>query len=105
MLRLVNINKRFHQFSLGSIDFEVQENEYFVILGPSGAGKTVLLELIAGLCLPTNGKILSGNCDITFVPPEKKGIGLVYQDCALFPSMNVQDNIIFGLIWKWIVFD
>ncbi|MFH1874516.1 MAG: tungstate ABC transporter ATP-binding protein WtpC [Pseudomonadota bacterium] len=97
MLKLIDINKNLEQFSLKNIDLEISENEYFVILGPSGAGKTVLLEIMAGLYQPTKGEIFAEDQNITNLPPEKRNIGLVYQDYALFPNMNVITNIGFGL--------
>ncbi|MFH1829186.1 MAG: ABC transporter ATP-binding protein [Pseudomonadota bacterium] len=97
MLKLVNINKRFDRFSLKSVDLEIGENEFFVILGPSGAGKTVLLEVIAGLLHPDDGDIVLQNHSVVKLPPEQRNIGLVYQDNALFPFLNAWENIAFGL--------
>ncbi len=85
------------EFHLREIDLDVCDGEYFVILGPTGAGKTVLLETIAGLYQPHKGRILLDGDDITAVPPERRGIGFVYQDYMLFPHMDVARNIAFGL--------
>jgi molybdopterin-binding protein len=85
------------EFHLREIDLEVAAGEYFVVLGPTGAGKTVLLETIAGLFEPHRGQILMDGEEITDVPPERRGIGFVYQDYALFPHLNVAENIAFGL--------
>lgn len=97
MLRLTDICKSFDRFELRSINLDVEENEFFVVLGPSGAGKTLLLELIAGLRSPTGGEIHLDGEPVTTSPPEHRKVGLVYQDYALFPNMNVWDNISFGL--------
>lgn len=84
-------------FELENISFSVRSDETLVVLGPTGAGKTVLLELLAGLRKPSRGSIVSEGKDITRLPPEKRGIGLVYQDYLLFPHLNVFDNIAYGL--------
>ncbi|MEA3408584.1 MAG: tungstate ABC transporter ATP-binding protein WtpC [Chloroflexota bacterium] len=85
------------KFHLREIDLEVAAGEYFVILGPTGAGKTILLETIAGLYQADQGQILIEDQDVTSLPPEKRKIGFVYQDYALFPHLSVADNIAFGL--------
>jgi molybdate transport system ATP-binding protein len=85
------------EFHLRQIDLDVAAGEYFVILGPTGAGKTVLLETVAGLHQPCKGHILMNGKDVTDVPPERRGIGFVYQDYALFPHLSVDGNIAFGL--------
>lgn len=85
------------EFHLREIDLDVAAGEYFVVLGPTGAGKTVLLETIAGLFQPHRGRVLVDGADITPLPPEHRGIGFVYQDYALFPHLNVADNIAFGM--------
>ncbi|HEY73396.1 MAG TPA: ATP-binding cassette domain-containing protein [Thermoflexia bacterium] len=85
------------EFHLREIDLDVAPGEYFVILGPTGGGKTVLLETIAGLHRPRRGRILVGGEEITAIPPERRGVGFVYQDYALFPHLNVAQNIGFGL--------
>ncbi|MEA3351027.1 MAG: tungstate ABC transporter ATP-binding protein WtpC [Chloroflexota bacterium] len=85
------------EFHLREIDLDIPAGEYFVLLGPTGAGKTVLLETIAGLYAPQKGRILVDGEDITFLPPERRGAGFVYQDYALFPHLTVADNIAFGL--------
>jgi len=85
------------EFRLCDVNLDVAAGEYFVILGPTGAGKTVLLETIAGLHRPLRGRILLAGEDITHAPPERRGIGFVYQDYALFPHLSVAGNIAFGL--------
>lgn len=90
------------EFHLRDINLDIADGEYFVILGPTGAGKTVLLETIAGLHRPTRGRILLAGEDVTHAPPEKLGAGFVYQDYALFPHLSVAGNIAFGLRWRGI---
>lgn len=84
-------------FRLRQINLDVAAGEYFVVLGPTGAGKTVLLETVAGLHQPHKGCILLDGRDVTNVPPERRSIGFVYQDYALFPHLSVAENISFGL--------
>ena len=85
------------EFHLRQINLDVSEGEYFVILGPTGAGKTVLLEAIAGLYQLRRGRIVLDGEDVTGFPPERRGIGFVYQDYVLFPHLSVAGNIAFGL--------
>jgi len=85
------------EFRLCDVNLDIAAGEYFVVLGPTGAGKTVLLETIAGLHRPRQGRILLAGEDITHAPPERRGIGFVYQDYALFPHLSVAGNIGFGL--------
>ena len=84
-------------FLLEDIDLEVEKGEYFIILGPTGAGKTVLLEAIAGLHPIKSGEVWIDVVDVTRMEPEKRGIGFVYQDYVLFPHLSVKENILFGL--------
>ncbi|AKA67593.1 ATP-binding cassette domain-containing protein [Clostridium scatologenes] len=97
MLKLEHINKKLGDFRLKNINFEVEEGEYFVILGPTGTGKTIILETIAGIYTPDSGDIYINNINISNLPPEKRNIGFVYQDYLLFPHLSVRKNIIFGL--------
>lgn len=85
------------EFHLRGIELDIAAGEYFVVLGPTGAGKTVLLETIAGLFEPRQGRVLIDGEDITGLPPEHRGIGFVYQDYVLFPHLDVAQNIAFGL--------
>jgi molybdopterin-binding protein len=85
------------EFHLRQIGLDIAPGEYFVVLGPTGAGKTVLLETIAGLHQPEKGRILADGEEITNVPPERRGIGFVYQDYVLFPHLSVEENVAFGL--------
>lgn len=83
------------------ISFKVGRGEILALLGPSGSGKTTLLRLIAGFEAPDQGKIFLGGRDVSssvgFVPPERRGIGMVFQDYALFPHLSVAANVVFGL--------
>lgn len=97
MIEAKNISYKAGKFSLDDISFAVERGETLVVLGPTGAGKTVLLELLAGFRTPRNGEVLSDEKDITYVPPEKRKIGLLYQDYLLFPHLNVFENISYGL--------
>ncbi len=97
MLVLDNISLRLGTFSLTNFNLETEQGEYLVLLGPTGTGKTVLLETIAGLHRPSEGTISLAGQDITRMAPEKRRLGVVYQEYALFPHLNVADNIGFGL--------
>jgi len=96
MLDLRSIGKRLGSFSVSDLDLIVNEGEYFVLLGPSGVGKTVLIEMIAGLIRPDKGVILWKGRDVTRCSPESRGFAVVYQDCALFPHMTVEANVVYG---------
>jgi len=97
IIRLENVSANWGEFALKKINLEIIRGEYFVILGPTGVGKTLLLELIAGFWVPDRGKIELFNEDATNVPPEKRGVGFVYQNYMLFPHLSVFENIAFGL--------
>jgi len=97
MIRLENVSKAWDGFSIRNINFKVNKGEYFVVLGPTGAGKTLLLELLAGFHELDSGCIEMFNKDVTNYPPEDRGIGFVYQDYMLFPHLNVYENIAYGL--------
>jgi ABC-type Fe3+/spermidine/putrescine transport system ATPase subunit len=83
-------------FTLGPVSLDVPTDRVLVVLGPSGAGKTILLETIAGLRPQQGGHISLAGTDITSLPPERRRIGLVFQDAALFPHLTVTDNVRFG---------
>jgi molybdate/tungstate transport system ATP-binding protein len=97
MLRLTNINRRLGDFALTDINLEVSDGQYYVLLGRSGAGKTQLLELIAGLEHPDSGNIFLDNEDITRQRIQDRKIGIVFQDYAVFPHMTVYGNIAYPL--------
>ena len=97
MIEVRGAVKDLGQFSLRGLDLRVEQGEYFVVLGPTGAGKTVLLETIIGAFHPKQGKVFLRGKDVTAWPPEKRRLGIVYQDYMLFPHLDVRGNIAFGL--------
>jgi molybdate/tungstate transport system ATP-binding protein len=100
MIEVRDVYKDWKEFSIEDINLEVKKGEYFVILGPTGAGKTLLLETIAGFYIPDRGEVRIAGQDVTVLPPEKRKIGFIYQDYSLFPHRNVEQNIEFGLKLK-----
>jgi len=97
MLRVLNISKKYDEFFLQEINLEIPKGAYFVLLGPSGAGKTILFETIAGLIDPNSGSILLDGRDITTLPISKRDVGIVFQDSAVFPHMTVRQNLSYAL--------
>ncbi|MBN2098127.1 MAG: ABC transporter ATP-binding protein [Dehalococcoidia bacterium] len=97
MISLRDFKVDLGEFVLQDINLDVKGGEYFILLGPTGAGKTVLLEAIAGLHPVLKGTISIDGKEITRLKPEKRGVGIVYQDQMLFPHMSVEKNIAFGL--------
>lgn len=97
MISLEKIGVSAGSFSLKDISLRVEESEYFILLGPSGVGKTLLLESVAGLARVNGGRILLDGRDVTRLPPEARPIAYVPQDVALFPHLSVRDNILFGV--------
>jgi ABC-type Fe3+/spermidine/putrescine transport system ATPase subunit len=97
MLSVQNLTKKYDEFLLDDISLEIGQGEYFVLLGPSGAGKTILFETIAGIISPNSGKIIFDGKDITHDPIRKRQIGLVLQDGAVFPHMTAGQNISYPL--------
>lgn len=97
MLKVEQLSKQLGDFSMSTISFEVAQGEYFVLLGASGVGKTVLLETLTGIIPADSGTIHLNGTDVTGERIQKKGIGLVYQDQALFPHLTVRQNVIYGL--------
>lgn len=100
MIRLVNVSLHIGTFALRSINLDVERGEYLVILGPTGAGKTKLLEIIAGLQSPSMGSVWINDADVTAWPPERRRIGFMYQDYLLFPQLTARRNVEFGLRGK-----
>ncbi len=96
-LELRKVCCRFGDFSLKDISLNLDERQYWVLLGPSGSGKTLLLQTIAGFHPPDSGQLLLDGRDATHQAPEERGLGLVFQQAALFEHMSVVDNIAYGL--------
>jgi len=97
MLNLKGLHVELPTFALSDINLDIDSGDYFMMVGPTGSGKTLLLETIAGLHSLKSGEIWFDNRNITNLEPEKRGIGMVYQDCALFPHLSAANNITFGL--------
>ena len=85
---------------LNKINFEVHDGEFLSILGPSGCGKTTLLKILIGIEEPTSGIIIKGSKNITNLNPSKRGMGIVFQNYALFPNMTVLENVMYALNLK-----
>ena len=97
-LELSHINKEFAKaVAVNDFNLSAEQGEFVSFLGPSGCGKTTTLRMIAGFELPTTGKIQIDGKDLTFVPPNKRNVGMVFQSYALFPNMTVAGNIAYGL--------
>jgi putative spermidine/putrescine transport system ATP-binding protein len=84
--------------AVDGVDLAIAEGEFFTLLGPSGSGKTTCLRLIGGFALPTAGRVLIEGHDLTDAPPYARPVNTVFQDYALFPHMNVRDNVAYGLM-------
>lgn len=97
MIKIKSLSLQLGPFSLNDVNLAVDDKEYFVILGPTGAGKTVIIECIAGLYSLRKGEIWIDGNNVTSLPPEKRNIGYLPQDYALFPFLDVTENIMFGL--------
>ena len=97
-LELKAINKSFGSSHIvNNLNLQIMDGEFLTILGPSGCGKTTTLRMIAGFEMPDSGKVLLSNQDITNLPPYKRNVNTVFQNYALFPHLNVEENIAFGL--------
>lgn len=95
---LYGVSKRYSKtIALQEVSLSIERSEIFSIQGPSGCGKTTTLRVIAGLVAPDSGKVYIDDRDVTEVPPEKRKLGMVFQDYALWPRMTVFDNIAFRL--------
>jgi spermidine/putrescine transport system ATP-binding protein len=97
-LTVENVTKKFNEFvAVDNVSFNVQQGRFFSILGPSGCGKTTLLRMIAGFTGPSQGRIEIRGKNMAGIPPNKRPVNLIFQHLALFPMMNVAQNIAFGL--------
>ena len=98
LLRVEGLKKSFDGTQiLRDLSFEVGRGEFVTLLGPSGCGKTTTLRIVAGLLAPDAGRVVLSGSDITDAPPEKRPLNTVFQNYALFPHMNVEKNISYGL--------
>ena len=97
-VKLESLTKRFDAVTaVDEISAEIQAGEFFSLLGPSGCGKTTTLRMVAGFEPPTNGKIWLDGVDVANLPPHRRNVNTVFQSYALFPFLNVFDNVAFGL--------
>src|SRR5450755_3259883 len=97
-VRVAGLRKHFGGVvALGSVELTIEQGEFFTLLGPSGSGKTTLLRLIAGFEQPDAGLVELGGRDVTREPPYARDVNTVFQDYALFPHMNVLENVEYGL--------
>ena len=100
-VELLNVSKRFADtVAVNSVTLRVTGGEFLTLLGPSGCGKTTLLRMIAGFEIPDEGRVMLGGRDVTGVPPFKRDVTTVFQQYALFPHLNVFENVAFGLKQK-----
>ncbi|ELZ17557.1 ABC transporter ATP-binding protein [Natrinema limicola] len=97
-VRLENITKRYgEETAVDDISLEVEDGEFVTFVGPSGCGKSTTMETVAGLTQPTEGRVYIGDDDVTTLAPKDRGVAMVFQNIALFPHMDVYENISFGL--------
>ena len=98
IIRFENVTKRFGKVvAFDDVTLDIHEGEFFTLVGPSGCGKTTLLRMLAGFETPTGGRILIDGQDVSRVPPNQRPVNMVFQSYAVFPHMNVADNIGYGL--------
>lgn len=101
LVELRGVSKRFGKVVASSgIDLRIEDGEYVTILGPSGCGKTTLIRMIAGILEPSEGQVLIGGRDMKGIPIEERDIGYVFQNIALFPHLNVLENVSYGPVVK-----
>ena len=97
-VRLENITKRYDDVTaVDDVSMEIEDGEFVTFVGPSGCGKSTTMETVAGLTKPTDGRVYIGDDDVTTLAPKDRGVAMVFQNIALFPHMDVYDNISFGL--------
>jgi spermidine/putrescine transport system ATP-binding protein len=98
LISIRNVTKRFGNVTaVDNVTIDILEGEFFALLGPSGCGKTTLLRMISGFEVPTEGQVLIDGQDMSFVPPNKRPVNMVFQSYAVFPHMSVADNVAYGL--------
>ncbi|WP_137288700.1 ABC transporter ATP-binding protein [Natronorubrum halophilum] len=97
-VRLNDVTKRYEDITaVNEMNLEIEDGEFICLVGPSGCGKSTTMETIAGLTKPSEGTVHIGDTDVTKLPPKDRGVSMVFQNIALFPHMDVYDNISFGL--------
>jgi len=97
-VKLEHITKRYDDVTaVDDMNLHLEDGEFICLVGPSGCGKSTTMETVAGLTKPTEGKVFIGDRDVTTLPPKDRGVAMVFQNIALFPHMDVYDNISFGL--------
>jgi len=97
-VRLENVTKRYGDVTaVDNMNLDIHDNEFVTLVGPSGCGKSTTMEQVAGLTRPTEGKVYIGDREVTNLPPKDRGIAMVFQNIALFPHLDVFDNVSFGL--------
>ncbi|MDP5333473.1 MAG: ABC transporter ATP-binding protein, partial [Paracoccaceae bacterium] len=98
-VEFLNVSRHFGSVrAVDGVDLSIAEGTFFAMLGPSGSGKTTCLRLISGFEQPTGGMIRIFGQDCSDVPPNRRNVNTVFQDYALFPHMNVRDNVAYGLM-------
>lgn len=98
IIQIKNISKFFGKLTaVDNVSLDIMPGEFFVLLGPSGCGKTTLLRMIAGFEIPSEGQILIDGQDMSLIPPNRRPVNMVFQSYAVFPHMNVMDNVGYGL--------
>jgi spermidine/putrescine transport system ATP-binding protein len=98
LIRIEGLSKHFGSFTaVDNVSLEIREGEFFALLGPSGCGKTTLLRILAGLEVPSEGRVLIDDVDMTGVPPNRRPVNMVFQSYAVFPHMTVKNNVAYGL--------
>jgi len=97
MIRIEGFTILFESFKITNLNIQIEEGGFHFLLGPTGSGKTLILESIMGLHKPKTGRIWIGDREVQGLPPERRGISYVPQDLALFPHLNVKENILFGI--------
>ncbi|BEP29083.1 ABC transporter ATP-binding protein [Helicovermis profundi] len=100
MIEIKNLNLRFDRFSLKNINLKIKKGEFYIILGPSGAGKTLILDSIGGFIKSENDGIFINNQNVNNYKPENRNLSICYQEFSLFPHMTVKDNILYGFRFK-----
>src|SRR4030042_1330186 len=97
MIRIEGLTILFESFRIEELNIKIEEEGFHFLLGPTGSGKTLILESIMGLHKPKKGKIWIGDREVQNLPPERRNISYVPQDLALFPHLKVKENILYGI--------